>query len=336
MRLILILNITLFALNSIAAEKTCVGKFINPITDISWGCVLPITIGGETAGVKIPGMKGPKGRDIKNPESPACACIKEGVPVPGITIGFWEPVRLIEITRTPYCMVGLGGVCFGEDKKRMSTSKNEDSHTSFYHVHYYMYPLIYWLELLTDFVCLEEGQFDLAYMSEFDPTWNDDKLGVLLNPEALIFGNPIAQAACAADCVAANVKMPLDSLFWCAGCLGNIYPFAGWNADHFGGVQSSSLLSIRAIAKLHRTGLAKETSTTSSAVNGDLCRKSRKWLIKKSQYKLQMAYPKYKNDMFSCVPLGMSDIFYGSMKEFPIKGQDWVYILWRKTNCCAL
>jgi conjugal transfer pilus assembly protein TraU len=332
--LLFIIPTILFSPFSIA-QSSCSGKFINPITDICWSCVLPITIGGQNVGVTIPGSSGTKARDTKNPSSPVCLCNKGNAPIPGIPVGFWEPTRLIEVTRTPYCMVGLGGVSLGDDKKMTGTQSNEN-HTSFYHVHYYMYPLIYWLELITDFVCIEEGQFDLAYMSEFDPTWKDDKLQVLLNPESLLFGNPIAQAACMADCVSSNLKLPIDTLFWCAGCIGNIYPFAGWNADHYGGVQSSHLLSMRVLAKMHRLGLAKVTSTDSSKINGELCRKSRSFTIKKSQYKLQMAYPVYKNDSFACVPLGMSDIFYGSKKEFPIKGQDFVYVLWRKVNCCAL
>ncbi len=41
-----------------------------------------------------------------------------------------------------------------------------------------------------DFVCVESSQFDLAYMSEFDPTWKNDKLQVLLSNKILLFGNP--------------------------------------------------------------------------------------------------------------------------------------------------
>eukprot|EP01037_Dinobryon_pediforme_P013635 gene13635-13750_t len=71
---------------------------------------------------------------------------------------------------------------------------------SFYQVHWYVYPVIYWLELLTDFACLERASFDVAYLTELDPLWNDEETGFILNPEAVLFGNPIAQGACAADC----------------------------------------------------------------------------------------------------------------------------------------
>ena len=139
------------------ASVTCKGRFVNPITDVCWSCVLPISIGGFNIG------KGsiPKKRDTKNPSSPVCMCMKSNIPTPGVSIGFWEPVRLVDVTRTPYCMTNLGGIELGSDLRKMSsyerrnTASGRRGHYSFYHLHYYVYPLIYWLELITDFLCLE-------------------------------------------------------------------------------------------------------------------------------------------------------------------------------------
>ena len=247
---------------------------------------------------------------------------------------------MVDITRTPYCMTGLGGLQLGSSNFTNSGTYNRSygdrvSHNSFYHLHYYIYPLIYWLELITDLICLEQTSFDLAYLSELDPTWNDEKLQTLLNPEAFLFANPIAQAACAIDCTAATIDKPRDELFWCTGCWGNLYPWGGHNADHVGGVQSSSLLTARILAKMHRIGLAKSTSTSDSSINGKLCKKQTSLKIKKSQYKLQMLYPKSTSRNIGCWPLGMSDMLYSSFKEYPDDGQDWSYLIWRKRNCCA-
>jgi conjugal transfer pilus assembly protein TraU len=269
----IILLMAIFMPFSVSASVTCQGRFVNPISDICWSCLLPISIGGFNIG------KGtsPKKRDTKNPASPFCLCTKANVPVPGISIGFWEPVRMVDITRTPFCMTNLGGLQLGGGNARKVSSYsrgygNHHAHHSFYHVHYYIYPLIYWLELITDFVCLEQSSFDVAYMSELDVTWNDEKLQALLNPEAFLFGNILAQSACAIDCAASTVSLPRDEMFWCAGCWGNVYPFSGANADHVGGVQNSSLLTARIIAKMHRLGLAQETSTHDShAYGNDQC-----------------------------------------------------------------
>lgn len=297
---------------------------------------MPISIGN----FRIGKGSAPKKRDTRNPSNPVCACSKLGqpVPIPGISVGFWEPVRLVDVTRTPYCLVNLGGIELGSDHKRRSASARgygkKSTHHSFYHLHYYMYPLIYWLELLTDFLCLEQGSFDVAYMSEFDITWNDPKMQSLLNPEAALFGNPISQAVCALDCGASTFDLPIDSMFWCAGCLGNMYPFAGTNADHVGGVQNSSLLTTRILAKMHRIGLARETSTSDGSVNGKICRKSLALRLKKSQYKLQMVNPSTTSSGIGCWPIGLTDVAYSAFKEFPYDGEDWGYLIWRKNNCC--
>lgn len=337
-RIIIVLVIMLCMPISASASVSCKGRFVNPISDVCWSCLLPISIGQ----FKVGGGMSPKKRDTKNPSSPICACSKGGqpVPIPGISLGFWEPVRMIDVTRSKYCMVGLGIDFGGEDNVSMGTynrayGKGRVAHNSFYHLHYYIYPLIYWLELITDLICLEQTSFDVAYLSELDPTWNDEKLQTLLNPEAFLFGNPAAQAACALDCASASVDMPRDELFWCAGCWGNIYPFSGANADHVGGVQNSSLLAGRILAKMHRVGLAKSTSTTDASINGKICKKQTALKIKKSQYKLQMLYPKASRGAIGCWPLGLSDMAYSSFKEYPWDGQDWSYLVWRKRNCCA-
>lgn len=320
---------------------TCHGRFVNPITDICWSCVLPISIGDISFGKSGGGGFAPRKRDTKNPKSPVCMCSKGhgAVPIPGITVGFWEPVRMVDVTRTPYCMTNLGGILLADKPSKMSSySRSHDirrsTHSGFYHLHYYVYPPIYWLELITDFACLEKSTFDVAYMSEFDVTWNDPKMQSLMNPEAIIFGNPLAQAACAYDCASATANFAEDNLFWCAGCYGNLYPLSGANRDFIGGVQNSSLLTLRILAKMHRLGLARKTMTHDSSINGKLCRKEVSLKLPKSQYKLQMVYPKSTSGNIGCWPLGLSDQLYSAFKEYPYDGEDFGYLIWRKTNCC--
>ena len=325
--------------SEIFASSTCVGRFVNPITEISWSCVLPIQLGP----VKIGGFGGePKTRDTKNPSCPICFCKRGIIPfVPGIPLAFWEPIRIIDITRTPLCMVNLGGIHLGSRSREKlgGWTKGFDehfAHRSFYHLHYYVYPLIYLLEVIANVVCLEKGTIDLLYLSEFDPAWNDEVLQNLMYPDSILFANVAAQVACTADCVASSFGMPIDSMYFCSGCHGNMFPIAGGNADHAGGVRTSILLAMRALAKLHRAGIAEQTATTECNYNGKLCKTTRNWFIKKSQYKLQMTYPKFKKDNYSCIPLGMTDLLYSINKEYPFKGEDWGYILWRKRNCCFL
>src|SRR3546814_12745283 len=46
--------------------------------------------------------------DTENPDLPICAC---GSPLPriGVAMGFWEPVRLADVTMKPWCFARLGG-----------------------------------------------------------------------------------------------------------------------------------------------------------------------------------------------------------------------------------
>ena len=244
----------LFALLSgpAAAGPSCHGRFMNPITDICWSCLFPLTI-GSTA-ILSDGQP-----DIGNPSSPVCFC--SNPPRIGVSIGFWEPVRMVDVTRTPFCMVGLGGISLdpGIDVPR-GAQVGHDSQTrnSFYHAHWYANPILTWLEVLLDFPCLEKGSLDLAYLTEVDPLWADDELTAILNPEAVLFANAPAKAACAADCVAASAGMPIASLFWCAGCQGSIYPMNGHVATHIGGVQASTLITLRTAVALGPSGCERD------------------------------------------------------------------------------
>ena len=55
-----------------SAQGKCEGSFVNPITDVCWGCMFPLSLGS----LKI----WPSSRsDTDNPDLPICAC---GTPVP--------------------------------------------------------------------------------------------------------------------------------------------------------------------------------------------------------------------------------------------------------------
>lgn len=298
------------------------GKIINPLTDICWECLFPMTV----SGVNITSNVKPFSKD------PTRVCICAGVPPKiGIPFSFWEPLRVVDVTRHAYTLVGLGGVSIGSEsvKNRGSVGVIGESGTanSFYQVHWYKYPILSLLELFTDFSCIEKGDMDVGYMSELDPAWNDDQLAAILNPESVVFSNSPAQLACIEDCTQSMASKPNDSLFWCGGCQGSLYPFTGNVAHHTGALQASSLLVHRIIAKLHRTGFAKGYQ------EGDYCEPHYMPIIKKSLYKTQIAYPKPQTSG-SCQALGKSDLLWGPGKSFPYGGEDFVYLIWIKKQCC--
>lgn len=310
-----------------AADSTCHGKFPDPISDICWSCAFPLTVGSVT-------VQSMDQEDTANTTSAVCAC--SNPPKAGLSTGFWEPVRQVDVTRVPWCMVSLGGLKMdpGFDAPEGAIGSHDDTtRHSFYQVHWYTNPLMYWLEVLLDNSCLERGQFDLAYATEIDPLWNDDELSLIVNPDAVLFANPVAQASCAADCVAATAGFPLSSLFWCGGCQGSLYPLNGHVQAHIGGVQASSLLVERMTAKMHREGLI-----WGAWGDAGLCGYYPLPLLDKSYYKYQMTYPVAQTEKINgkcCQPFGRSTIVWGAGKEFPYVGEDFSYLVYRKRNCCS-
>ncbi len=69
-----------------SADSACEGRFVNPITDICWSCIFPLSLGS----IKVSQGKVP---DTANPSMPIQIC---PAPPPlfrriGLAIGYWEP-----------------------------------------------------------------------------------------------------------------------------------------------------------------------------------------------------------------------------------------------------
>ena len=227
------------------AGPTCPGKFPQP----HHGHLLVLHAAPDPGGARF--FHGPGGQ-WRNPGDAICGCANP--PRIGISIGFWEPVRIAEVVRHPYCFPSLGPVP-GPGHPRPAHGRGKGTHdshgSSFYQAHWYTFPVLYLLEVLLESDCLEPGGFDIAYITEVDPLWNESELTFILNPDVALFANPAAQAVCAADCVAATAGFPSE-LYWCAGCQGSMYPLNGNVAAHIGGVQASTLIAQRMTAKMHR------------------------------------------------------------------------------------
>lgn len=320
-----------------SGSLTCYGKYPNPISDICWQCIFPISVGSIALDM---GQE-----DIENPGNPVCYC---PIAVPpyvrtGLAVGFWEPTHLIESVRTPFCFPALDGATFGGSDTATKpwgatshTSGNKVNRDSFYQVHMYFNPVMYYLDQVINKQCLSNGSYDLAYMSEYDSAWHDDAESALIEPEATLFTTLPALAACTADCIAATSGFGLQALYWCSGCNGTVYPMDGNVTVHVGGVQASSLLNHRILAKMHRLMI-----TWQWWGEGALCGGHVAPIMDKRGYKTQMVWPvtvTSSNDGNNwgrcCQPLGRSTQLWGTGKEFPIRGEDFAYQVFRKRNCC--
>ncbi|MEG5888112.1 conjugal transfer pilus assembly protein TraU [Enterobacter ludwigii] len=308
-----------------ASAVECEGNFVNPITDVCWECIFPVTIGS----VAVASGSQP---DTANPSSPIQICPMGIFYRIGMAMGYWEPMALADVTRSPYCMVNLGGFNLGVGNVGTGTGTQEDGEApgAFYHVHWYKYPLTYWLNIITSAGCLQGGDLDIAYLSELDPMWNDSSLSIIINPEAVLFNNIIAQGACAADAAASLVHKPLDVLFWCAGSQGTMYPFTGYTSNEYSPLQSSLLVAERMAFKLHREGLIMNSIGADTAV----CFEYPSPIIPKERWRYQMVnkHP----DAGQCHPVGRSVMRWETGRNLPNDRRNFGYLFWRKRNCVFL
>jgi conjugal transfer pilus assembly protein TraU len=320
----------LIGLTQGAAE--CTGKFPNPFSDVCWECMFPIKVGFMEFKAS--------GEEAEKTRTSVCVCPKPpfNQPTPGIVISFFEPARMADVTRHPFCLVNMGGVELGtvdesnpKGRGTVALSEGEGGlKNSFFHVHWYVFPVFALFELFSDLVCFENARFDVAFLTEFDPLWIRDEMALIINPEAILFGNPIAQLACAVDCTKASFGFSMDSLFWCAGCHGSIYPFTGSVPSHVSGVQATELALTKFMAHMHRMGLLNVYYGASA------CKAFPCPIIKKSMYKLQTLNPIVASNQ--CTPIGRSDFIHPrhSQREIIEGSMNYGYLIFRRRVCCFM
>lgn len=298
----------------------CSDTPFNPVTDIAWQCIFPIRLGGV---VRLGAGTDDAQESTSNP---VCTCETGTVPRIGLKVSFWEPARIIDTVSTPGCMMVLGKkIPFTKDSL-LSGALHRQNNTSraFGQLHYYQFPAWAILDLFTDIPCLTEKQFDLLMMTEILPTWNNEALSLIINPEAVLFANPAAAFACMADAQSSLFNKPRNSLFWCMGSWGNAYPLSGSiTATDY--VEANAGLAARGIYLMGRTGLLKATTP-----NGCATVKTPIW--RKDRYKLQLMKPVKDN---ACHNIGKSGLLWTAYKQ-PLKGGDnFSWMVFRKVDCCV-
>ena len=296
------------------------------ITSIPWKELFPIRIGLATMGAgNVPG-------DRVKSTSGLCTCEdNNGVLQPGITTGFWRPQRLIELTRSPGCLMAMGGHRLPMvDQRRWGTlgSANIPKGLTYMHAHVYSLPLLEMLNLFTGMGNCNSDllDFDLINLSEVDPSWNHPELAALLTPDIATYSNPAAINACTEDGLSALNGHPIDSLHWCAGSWGNLYPLSGFTSTYGHFADNTSLLATRALAKLHRIGLGKKTIGQEA-----LCQSRITPWLPKSQYKMSMFWPEPEKHKAHWI--GQSAATWG-MHRHPLGKDDAMYVVWQYRDCC--
>ncbi|MDX9823119.1 MAG: TraU family protein [Syntrophales bacterium] len=319
--------LVLFVLfHAVDAQAVCrSGIPLNPVTDLCWQCIFPVSI----AGIEI--IPGPSENNVPDLSGmPVCTC---PAPPPlfiriGIPVSFWEPARYVETVKDPYCFPSLGLGLSSEDgflgggSQELSNASVDTS--TFAQAHYFIYPVWSIMELLTDLICVEHSGFDVAYLTEVDPLWQNDILAFILEPESILFANPVAQTACIADGVSTNAGMSMSPLFWCIGSGGSAYPLTGHVNDD-NELMANSTIAARMVYKLAREGLVCDPALYLCA-----CVPTPIWV--KHNYRMHIAKPVRD---FMCHPFGRTGLVWGALKNPPLVGDNFVWQLFRRRSCCA-
>lgn len=297
------------------------GKFID---DLCWDCLWPIRLAGMgTDDDKFP----------SDTAAPICVCPSKslfGFPTPGLTAGMWKPTHFVETVRKPGCFSALGQETDlgGVQGIEMGGRAVDNKDSGFRNTHLYVFPTGMILDMLVESVCTQESSdLDLVMLSEIDPTYSDPELSMVVNPEANLFNNEIATAACMVDAVASTAKRPIDQLFWCLGSWGNVYPLSGYNNAR-SSVQDISLTGARLVAMQHKRMLMQKTYG-----NGAVCAAQTYFRYPKHQYRWQILFPKPQEDSNDWT--GSSTMVDREWRQETIGGGDWVQVLWRYEECCV-
>ncbi|MFC0180957.1 TraU family protein [Thorsellia kenyensis] len=296
------------------------------LSDICWSCLFPLNIGG----INLSSLDLPQGASRKS----LCLCDDPlGLPKPGIVTGMWQPVHLIELVRKPGCSPVLGGMTLPLGSKLSQGSHGEGNFDigdlAFFHYHYYSFPIMAMLDMFISPQCARDSylDFDLMFASELDPTWLNDELAFFAHPESILFANPQAVTACVSDAISSSSGKPIDTLFWCAGSFGHLYPLSGHTLAMGSFAQKTSHLATRSLAISHRRGFAKKTMGDKA-----LCGPVTELMLPKSQYKMSMFFPLPEST--SSHQIGESTINWGEWRSIPGAGEDAVYLLWCWQDCC--
>lgn len=78
---------------------------------------------------------------------------------------------------------------------------------------------------------------------------------------------------------------------------------------------------------MHRSGFIKGFE------KGNYCNQSYMPIWKKSLYKSQIVHP-VPQTTGECPSLGGTEVVWGAGKSMPHKGEEFVYIIWTKNQCC--
>lgn len=329
----LILSILLWSTAS-ASWAACTNlSFLNPVNEVDWDCVFPITIAG------IPIDMGDHPPD-DNDSTMTCECAGKGpygTPLFGFQVSYWEPSHIMDTVADAWCFPAIG-LDMTSNESGYSTSSygytgggssiesfKSAQNQIFQHYHYYIYPVWEIIGMFTDSACEEDdAEFDIGMVSEVRSDWSDDMTAMQLYPETKLMANQADVLACIADAVGATVGHPIDALYWCMGAWGLTYPMTG-NITAKDPVEANAGDAARALYSLTRFGLVMDRAT-------DVCSDTYSLIWTKSHYRFQEVRPV---DESQCHVIGSPGLLWTWHKNPVGFSDNFSWLIFDKVKCCV-
>ncbi len=302
----------------------CTNKsFLDPITDIDWDCIFPMSIAG------IPIDMGEHPPDDTDNEF-YCYCSDRYLAGYGFPIQYWEPALIVDTVADAWCFPAIGADMSSDTDKNLSGSLNTsigqgDANHAFQQYHIYDYPVWSILGMFLDDSCMESSAaFDIAMVSEIRPDWSDDFTAMAIYPETALMGNEAAVLACIADAVATTVQEPIDALYWCMGAWGLTYPMTG-NITSKDYVEANAGIAARALYVNSRDLLLEDRAA-------DKCESLYLPIWIKSHWRLQEVRPMVDDH---CHVIGEPGLLWDWAKDPPGFSDNFSWVVFRKVDCCV-
>ncbi len=195
----------------------------------------------------------------------------------GTLVTVWEPVRIIETVKDPYCMVSAGEDSYDDGTEVPGEGDNsggggetesdpwinagthsdtgaQEDHSVFQNVHIILPDYIHQSIQQVDNRCWHSSVGNpMDYISEDDAAWSDDTIAAATYPLTSMAADYDMIMECERDAYSSQLGLPNSILFWCMGAWGSTYPMSGhYNNDEY--VTGNIALAARAIYIGGRTG----------------------------------------------------------------------------------
>jgi conjugal transfer pilus assembly protein TraU len=263
------------------------------------------------------------------------------IPVFGIQTSYWQPIAILEVTSIPHCMPTWGtsmdaGNLAGSNSLGDRPAENDKSLYS-YQTHYMFYPPFAAMDLGSSTCARTPTTWDMPYMSEYDPRWQDDVSAAVYFFEVMLVSHPLTQLSCGIDAIAANLGFPLDLLWWCMGSWGSMYPVSG-NIVNVTAPQAAIGLAVRTIKNMSRPTdthpIPYMELTVGPHMSRGYCTPIPMIDIRKSLYSFVPIYPTmYENR----IPIGRTGAVWEYGIDAPVTNDGvYAFVVYRKVECCFL